>query len=343
MEECVRVFPGLPDNAVRGLNVAADRSRLWAGYLWQHGFRLVTALLVALVIFTAARQVPSSGSKATPALVPANTYVSDAPKPIDWPQQYHWLSKRGRAKYEPLSTRIAPPEGYTRVEVASGSFADWLRHLPVGAKERPVTNSRKQTVYQPGDPRLAAVIDLQPGAGNLLLSPAMMVRLRAEYLWAANQSEQLAFHYTSGHLAKWPEWAAGSRPTVHGKQVAFKKDRPEDHSRDNFCGFLETVFRYTTVYSLLQDMDKTESPSIAAGDVFITTGKGGHAVMVLDVAANKEGRVKVLLGQGGNPAQTFHVLRAEDGDAWFKVSPTNGIRVNEKLTLRMKDLRHWKS
>jgi Domain of unknown function (4846) len=217
-------------------------------------------------------------------------YVPDAPKPIDWPHQYHWLSKRSRAKYESLSTRIAPPEGFTRVNVVTGSFADWLRHLPVAPAERAVTNSRKQIVYQPGDPRIAAVIDLQPGAGNLLLAPAMMVRLRAEYLWAARATEQLAFHYTSGHLSRWSDWAAGARPTVHGKQVSFKKDRPEDDSRDNFCGYLETIFRYTTVYSLLQDMEKASSDSIAAGDVFVTTSKGGHAVIVLDVAANNEGR-----------------------------------------------------
>ncbi len=342
MEETGQVFHGLEDNAVRRLHFAVDRSRDWAATLWKHGFRLVTVLLVSVVIFTAARQVPSGGSKGTQTPIAVQAYVPDAPKQTDWPHQYQWLSNRSRAKYESLSSRIAPPEGFSRVDVATDSFADWLRHLPVASAERAVTNSRKQTVYQPGDSRIAAVIDLQPGAGNLLLAPAMMVRLRAEYLWASKETERLAFHYTSGHLSKWSDWAAGARPTVHGKQVAFKKDRPEDDSRDNFCSYLETIFRYTTVYSLLQDMEKASSASIAAGDVFVATSKGGHAVIVLDVAANKDGRVKVLLGQGGNPAQTFHVLRGEDGEAWVKVSPASGIMVSGKLTLKMKDLRHWK-
>src|ERR1043166_7680940 len=163
----------------------SHRAKFFASFLWQHSFRAVTVLLVALVIFTAARQVPSGGSKTTQTPQAVQAVVQEPAKPIDWPHQYAWLSKRSIAAYQPLTKRIPPPDGFARTSVDPGSFADWLRHLPVAPADRAVTNSKHQTVFEPGDSRIAAVIDLQPGAGNLLLSPAMMVRLRAEYLWSS--------------------------------------------------------------------------------------------------------------------------------------------------------------
>jgi hypothetical protein len=256
---------------------------------------------------------------------------------------YAWLSRRSRAAYEPLAGRIDPPEGFARVKVSPGSFAEWLRHLPVAPPDRPVTNAKRKTVIPAGDASLAAVIDLQPGAGNLLLAPAMMVRLRAEYLWSAGKTDGLAFHFTSGHASTWADWAAGDRPSVKGKLVAFRRERPPDDSRDNFCSYLETLFRYTTVYSLLQDSEASAEGTIAPGDMFIQTGRAAHALMVLDVAVGPGGRVKALLGQGGNPAQTFHVLRAADGSPWFGVSASGGVAASGGRSLRLKDLRHWRS
>ena len=72
------------------------------------------------------------------------------------------------------------------------------------------------------------------------------------------------------------------------------------------------------------------------------TGRAAHAVMILDVATSPAGRVKVMLGEGGNPAQTFHVLRAEDGTGWFAVSKSTGIALRGKESLKLKDLRHWR-
>ena len=333
-----------PWTAATGMHLVQQgglRAKLLAAYLWQHSFRAVTVLLVASVIFTAARQVPSGGSKTLQTPQTAQAILQEPPKSLDRPQQYAWLSKRSRATYESLSKRIPPPEGFTRTTVEPGSFADWLRHLPVAPQDRPVTNSKHQSVMEANDPRIAAVIDLQPGAGNLLLGPAMMVRLRAEYLWASKY-ENVAFHYTSGHEALWADWAAGQRPSVQGKKVAFHKERPTDDSRDSFCSYLETLFRYTTIYSVYNDSEPASSGTIAAGDMFIVTGRQGAAALVLDVATNQEGHVRVLLGQGGQPAQTFHVLRAPDGTPWFTVSQSQGISLGPRETLKLKNLRHWK-
>lgn len=337
------MFSGRLDWAIQRGHGAAEWALHWAQSIWRHSFRVLTILLVTTVIFTAVRQVPSPGSKGGQTPQALEAYLQDAPPPIDWPRQYAWLSKRARASYQPLINRTAPPDGFTRATVPNSSFADWLRHLPVATEDRAVTNSKRQNVIPAGDARIAAVIDLQPGAGNLLLAPAMMVRLRAEYLWATKNLDTLAFHYTSGHEAKWTDWTAGQRPTVKGKLVTFQMERPQDDSRDSFCSYLETLFRYTTVYSLFHDTEKAADNTIAAGDMFVITGRAAHAVMVLDVAMNPAGRVKVLLGQGGNPAQTFHILRADDGCPWFSVSKSSGVLLHGREALRLKDMRHWKT
>ena len=71
------------------------------------------------------------------------------------------------------------------------------------------------------------------------------------------------------------------------------------------------------------DIDRSTIEPIAAdlrpGDFFIQLGSPGHAVLVLDLAVDARGRRVALLGQGYMPAQDFHLLRAGDGSAWFRL------------------------
>lgn len=315
----------------------------WPAWIGRHGTRLLALLIVAAVVFKATRTSPEAGTRSLELPQPAAAADEAAPAPkIDHANRYAWLTRRGRAAYIPLRERIPPPEGFQRVDVEPGSFADWLRNLPVAPSDRAVTNFRRQVVIPAGDPQIAAVIDLQPGAGNLLTAPAMAVRLRAEYAWVSGGLPNLVFHYTSGHPVSWADWAAGQRPVVRGRKVEFEHDRPADASRESFCGYLETLFRYTTVYSLLQDTQAASDASIAAGDVFVTGGRLGMAVLVLDVATGPGGGVRVLLGQGGNPAVTFHVPCSVPGQPWCQVSKSRGISLQGREWLKLKDLRHWK-
>ena len=42
----------------------------------------------------------------------------------------YWWPREADA-YEPLAARLAPPRGFTRMEVAKLSWGEWLRHLPM--------------------------------------------------------------------------------------------------------------------------------------------------------------------------------------------------------------------
>jgi hypothetical protein len=259
---------------------------------------------------------------------------------------YPWLSQRNMVKTTPLCERIAPPEGFERMSVASGSFAAWLRHLPTQPPDTPVTTSRRQVIIKPDDPRLAAVIALQPGSARILDANNMLLRLRAEYIWSTGQTAGMTFHFTSGHASTWDAWAAGARPIVQGRKVNFKQQAEPDNSRQSFCSYLETTFQYSSGYSILDDSRPADDLSVAAGDIFLNPSKRGYALMVLDVvhrvAAKDHDEVRVLLGRGGSPAQTFHVIRGSDGSPWFPITQSEGIRISAKELLRLKDLRHWR-
>jgi hypothetical protein len=301
---------------------------------------LGAVLFVAIVLMTA-REVSRPGSHLGDES--ATNLSHAAPEPVaNRPGQYAWLSAKQRKSYEPLVERIPPPAGFARVEAPPGSFADWLRCLPLMPPETPVTAAKGEVILRADHASLAAVVALQPQTTKTLSASNMLVRLRAEYLWAIGKADDAAFHFTSGHLSTWQSWAQGERPTVHGRDVAISKGAPADASRTNYCGYLESIFRYGTVYSLLLDTDKSAEATPEGGDVFVRPGRPGHAVMILDVAVGPQGQVRVLLGEGGTPAQTFHVLRYSQSDPWFPLSYSQPINLGLKNIFHLKDLRRWK-
>lgn len=55
---------------------------------------------------------------ASPCLVTANSY----------PWQINKVNPRG------IASQIPPPAGFRRIKIESGTFSDWLRHLPMKEK-----------------------------------------------------------------------------------------------------------------------------------------------------------------------------------------------------------------
>ena len=69
------------------------------------------------------------------------------------------------------------------------------------------------------------------------------------------------------------------------------------------------AFSYCGTLSLSKEMKSIPMSELSPGDVFIKGGSPGHAVLVLDVATNNQGKKIFLLGQSYMPAQDFHVLK----------------------------------
>ncbi|MFH1419433.1 MAG: DUF4846 domain-containing protein [Planctomycetota bacterium] len=317
---------------LRGI-IRVTRFPGWAGHA------VASALFVAVVAMTT-KPEPSAWHWQEPVDTVTAKPLQQV-SAINRAGQYAWLSASARKSYEPLANRVSPPAGYSRVEVTAGSLADWLRHLPAAPAGTAVKTGRGAVVLSADDPGLAAVIRLQPHDDRLLSAANMLIRLRAEHAWSVRQVGNLSFHYTSGQCSPWRAWAAGVRPAIDGRRVRFRETAEPDDSRAAFCGYLEMLFRYASTYSLLDDTLQATDHAVEAGDVFVRPGRPGHAMMILDVATAPGGDVKVLLGEGGWPAQTFHVPRGPDGNPWFTLTGSGGVDLGTRGRYRLDELRQW--
>ncbi len=217
--------------------------------------------------------------------------------PLTAAPRYAWTPV-DPAREATLAARIPPPQGFERAPAKPGSFADWLRGLPMKPEGAPVltyTGARKwrQDVH-------AAVIDIDVGNRDLQQCADAIMRLRGEWLFAEGRANDTAFNDTDGKRRRYQ-----SSKTDH---AAFRK-------------YMNLVFAYAGTYSLDKEMKPRALQDIEAGDVFIKGGFPGHAVLVADMAINPAtGEKRFLLLQSYMPAQEMHILKnpkSEDGSPWY--------------------------
>lgn len=225
------------------------------------------------------------------------------------------------AATETLSARIAPPAGFARVPVAPGSFAAWLRGLPLKPAGSPVllyTGTRK--VRQDAH---VAVVDIDVGTRDLQQCADAIMRLRAEWLWSAGRRSEIAFNDTDGTRRSFSA-------TGGSDYGAFRK-------------YLTLVFAYAGTYSLERELvPVADAAEVDIGDVFIKGGFPGHAVLVADVAVDPAGTKRVLLMQSYMPAQDIHVLANPanpDGSSWYEVPA--GTLATPEWVFPARSLRRW--
>jgi hypothetical protein len=243
------------------------------------------------------------------------------------PEAYPWLAELGEPldRLELLSQRLPAPSGFERAPVQPRSFAAWLRDLPVWRDRTDVHSWRGRSLQV----RSPAVIALDTGRGDLQQCADSILRLHAEYRWHRGQRQQLAYHLTSGDRISWHDWLAGERLLVDGSRVerTVGAARAADHR--SFRAWLQQLFIYAGTRSLRYDTAPVPPQQPApAGDILVDPGSPGHAVIVLDVAENADGRRLALIGQGFMPAQELHVISGNAANAadgiWFELPSAGG-------------------
>jgi len=256
------------------------------------------------------------------------------------PSDYVWSPTA--LNYEPLASRIAPPKGFNRDPVRPGSFAYWLRHLPLkagGARVRYHNGSLKfnQLVHY-------AVVDIDVGKRNLQQCADAVMRLRSEFLFANGRLDEIAFNFTSGDRVAFSRWRQGWRPLVRGTKVSWSKQGNGGSNYVSFRRYMNIIFTYSGTYSLEKELIPSTVEDMAIGDVFIQGGYPGHAIIVADVVRHeKTNEKRFLLIQSYMPAQDMHVLRNPKNPLtpWYALSP-GGTLITPEWIFRARDLRRFR-
>lgn len=246
------------------------------------------------------------------------------------PNSYPWLATYDST--QSILARVPVPEGYRRANAPPGSFADWLRRLPLSQGRPPVRLFNGQE--KSNQSAHAAVIDIDVGDKDLQQCADAVIRLRAEYLYSRQRLDSIRFSFTSGDVAEFRRWARGFRPTVSGNRVNWSRTARIDSGYASFREYLSTVFMYAGSYSLSRECRPLRGPETPViGDIFIEGGFPGHAVILVDAAAHREtGKTLVLLAQSYMPAQDIHLLANpfDPGlDPWYEVAMGQELRTPE--------------
>jgi hypothetical protein len=255
-------------------------------------------------------------------------------------------------KFDPsnsLMTRISPPPGYVRYSVNSGSFADWLRRLPLKGLNSLVhlyDGQLKKNQYAH-----VAVVDIDLDRADLQQCADAVIRLRAEYLYSFGRFNEIEFNFTNGDSASFDKWILGYRPVIDGNSSRWAKSETVDSSYGSFREYLKAVFTYAGSQSLAKELLSVDvAAKIEIGDVWIRGGRPGtenpgHAIIVLDVARDTISNQPIfLLAQSYMPAQDIHLLKNPNDpqlSPWYRLpagdtlhTPEWDFKVNELKRFR---------
>ena len=209
---------------------------------------------------------------------------------------------------EKLINRIAPPAGYTWEIAMPNSFAEFLQNLPLKDAGSPVLDYTGAPINNQEEH--IAIINYDVGTKNLQQCADATIRLRAEYLFQQKRFDEIGFHFTSGDYFSWTDYANGTRPIINGNSVSFSQTANADDSYSSFRKYLDVVYNYAGTISVNKETSPVHSnAAISSGDIIITPGSPGHAVMIVGCAKDKHNNRVYLLAESYMPAQSIHVLK----------------------------------
>lgn len=183
---------------------------------------------------------------------------------------------------------IPAPAGFSRVEANDGSYVEFLRRQPLKEK------GAKIELFTGGDANYqclgTAVIDNQL-LSNYEQCADVTMRLRSEYLWQQGRYSEICFQ------------------DVNKKEMRYTGGS----SRKAFEKYMKQVYGMCSTYSVFHETKARSINDVQPGDVLVYPArpgrKYGHAVIVVDVARNKSGKVAIMCAEGNTPARNQHIVR----------------------------------
>lgn len=245
-----------------------------------------------------------------------------------------------------VQDRILLPTEYVRPPFPETSFQYFLRNLPMknaGAKVRKFDGFRKS--YE----CYVAVVELDFSMKyNRIHGEHLVQLLRSEYLYKQQKYDMILFHYDDNRSISFEEYGEGYRFVWQDSIYVKQKIAAENYSSETWSLYMSDLYDASSTIGLYADTKTTDFGEVSVGDVFIQTeynGAPGHTVMVMDMAVHPvTGERLVLLGQGFNPTQDFHILDNpfdEDISPWYRVEEDAFYFTTSQWNFRKKHCRRF--
>lgn len=187
---------------------------------------------------------------------------------------------------ETLQERVLAPDGFVWIIEESGSFGEFLQNTNLKKDESLILDYNQKPIRNQSEH--IAILDYDIGNKDLQQCADAIIRLRAEYLFEKKRFDEICFHFTNGDSFSWNDYKNGIRPKLESTtKVSFKKVASEDASYESFRKYLDVIFMYAGTISLHKETKKVRKNSeIKSGDIIVTPGSPGHAVIVVGRAIN---------------------------------------------------------
>lgn len=225
-----------------------------------------------------------------------------------------------------VKSRILLPAGFERLSYTSKDFGSFLENLPLCPIDHEVRYYNGK--IKPRNNIYNSVIKLDIGKRDLHQCADAVMRLRADYLYQQKRYQDIRFNFLSdGKPRTYTDYAKG------------------DYSYPKYWKYMEYIFAYANTASLHDELPNVKSSTtVKIGDTFIQKGSPiGHAIIVVDLAKNKEGKTIVLLAQSYMPAQEIQLLNNWNNAAlspWYDID--KDVINTPEWTFYARNLKTWK-
>jgi len=213
---------------------------------------------------------------------------------------------------------IPLPPGYRRIHFDKKSFAVWLRAITIKKDKRVFLYNGELKRNQSAQ---FVVLDIPVGNKDLQQCADAVMRLRAQYLLDQKRYNEISFADNNKR-----SYAFSSFPGISWEQ------------------YLEKVYSFCGTLSLEKQLKKVNDfNKMEPGDVLIKGGSPGHAVVIVDMVINQQGKRLYLLAQSYMPAQDIHVLKNPmdvDLNPWYELNDKTLINTPEWV-FQTQHLRRW--
>lgn len=224
-----------------------------------------------------------------------------------------------------VKTRISLPKGFERRSFTANDFGSFLENLPLYPIDHEVRYYNGK--IKPRNNIYNSVIKLDIGKRDLHQCADAVMRLRADYLYQQKRYQDIRFNFLSD-----------------GKPRTYTNYTKGDYSYAKYWKYMEYIFAYANTASLHDELPEVKTTkAVKIGDTFIQKGSPiGHAVIVVDLAINKEGKKIVLLAQSYMPAQEIQLLNNWNNpqlSPWYDID--DDVIKTPEWTFYAKNLKTW--